>query len=160
MKPKSQKQPLDLDALVAADVMHRDVVTVLASDPIDEVERVLADAHVSGVPVIGDTGRVIGILSTSDLVNRYADKEEADDAVYSAANDDGDQEIVEYHPDGRLLCAADVMTPDIESIPSATPLREVAHRMVVGEIHRLLVVDEGRLVGLISTLDVLRAIAH
>ncbi|MEZ5214963.1 MAG: CBS domain-containing protein, partial [Microbacterium sp.] len=147
MKSKPEKQPLDLDALIAADVMHRDIVTVRASDTIDEVERVLADAHVSGVPVIGDTGRIIGILSTSDLVDRYADAEETDDAVFGAANDDGDQEIVRYHPEERAVCAADVMTPEIESIPSSTPLREVARRMVAGEIHRLLVVDEGRLVG-------------
>jgi CBS domain-containing protein len=161
MKPKRAKHSPDLDALCAADVMQRDLVTVQASDPIEEVARTISEAHVGGVPVIGDTGHIVGILSTRDLVKRYADANaEPGEAVFGATDEEGDEEIVDYEPDGSELCAADVMSPDIASVPSTTPLREVARRMVEGEVHRLLVVDDGRLVGLVSTLDILRAIAN
>jgi len=159
MKSKSGKTSHDFDTLCAADVMRRDIVTVRASDPIDEVERVIADAKISGVPVIGDTGRIIGILSTTDLVDRYADNAEPEDARFESSDEDGDETIVEYEGNRSRLCAADVMTPEVESIPSSTPLRDVARRMVEREIHRLMVVDDGKLVGLVSTLDVLRAVA-
>ncbi|MCA8975139.1 MAG: CBS domain-containing protein [Planctomycetes bacterium] len=160
MKAKRESSPVDLESLCAADVMQRELVTVQASDSIEEVERIIADAKVSGVPVIGDGGRIIGILSTSDLVSRYAADDDHESPHFDTADEDEDDELVDYEPDSNRVCAADVMTPEIQSIPSSTPLREVARRMADGEIHRLLVVDQGRLVGLVSTLDVIRAIAR
>lgn len=157
-----QGPPPDLAALCAIDVMQRDLVTVHAGDPLREVERVLAEAQVSGVPVLDDNDHVIGVVSTTDLVSRRADDEGPERTDYRDVDEDDDEtEVVAYR---RAVvhepCAGDLMTPDVASVAPLASLREVAHQMVDRQVHRLLVVDQGRLVGLVSTMDVLRAIAR
>ncbi|MFO1076390.1 MAG: CBS domain-containing protein [Planctomycetota bacterium] len=156
--PKHTKH-LDFDAMCAKDVMQRELVTVRVSDTLEEVERILADSKISGVPVVDENDRVLGVLSASDLVDRYADGEETkEERGYAAEDDDGDEEYLEREDDDGL-CAGDVMTPEIESIDPDTSLRQVAKLMVSRRIHRLLVVQKGKLVGIVSTLDVMRAVA-
>lgn len=155
---RSQK-PIDFDAVRAGDIMQRELITVRVSDTLDEVERVLADAKVSGVPVLDENDRIVGVLSTSDLVDRYADAEdETDSRTYVGEDEEGEDEYIEGGDD-EGLCAGDVMTPEIESIDPDASLREVAKLMVKGRIHRLLVTQRDRLLGIVTTLDVMRAIA-
>ena len=146
--------------LSAADVMQHEVVSVQASDPIDEVERVIADAGVSGVPVLSDDGKVVGVLSTSDLVSRYANGDDPDGMPIGSVDEDGDDITLETRaPRGGEATASDIMTPGAETIAPDANLREVARRMVDSGVHRLLVVKNGRLEGIISTIDILRALA-
>ncbi len=153
------KKPLDFETLRAADVMQRDVVTVRVSDSLEEVERVLADAKVGGVPVLDENERILGVLSTTDLVDRYAGDEDDQDArTYVGEDDEGEDEYVEGG-EANGLCAGDVMTPEIESVSPEASLREVATVMATRRIHRVLVVQRERLVGIVTTLDVMRAIA-
>jgi CBS domain-containing protein len=155
-------QPQDLTELRARDVMQSDLVCVRASDPLDEVERVLADARVSGVPVLDDEGQMLGVLSTKDLVRRHAEDAELpeDLGFQDSVLDAEDTEPVAYRRSIRgASCAGDVMTTDVASIGPETSLVETARVMVTREVHRLMVVDRGRLVGIVSTMDVLRPIA-
>ena len=158
--------PMSFAALRVADVMRRDLVTVLAGDPLPEVERVLAAAEVGGVPVLADDGRPLGVISVRDLLRRHAD--DHDDSEVSvrgraAANElDGDGEFdpeapFERHGDGA--CAGDVMSAGIVAVTPSTSLVEAAQRMVEASVHRLLVLDRGRLIGIVSTMDVLAAVA-
>lgn len=156
--------PKDFATLCAADVMQRDLVTVYASDPIDEVERILADAKVSGVPVLDDNEEVIGILSMADLVNRYAEDQDLpnDEDFPDDADDDADEstEVMAFtRADADEVCAGDLMTADIAHVPPTASLREASRLMVQRGIHRLLVVESGRAIGILSTLDILRALA-
>jgi CBS domain-containing protein len=167
-KTSARELPSEFATLCVADVMQRNLVTVHASDPIEEVERVLAEAKVSGVPVLDDNEEVIGILSVSDLVNRYAEDdglpEEADYRDLDDADDGDDEDSTEIlafrRPDDAEVCAGDVMTTDISFVGPNASLREAAGVMVRQHIHRLLVVDRGRAIGILSTLDILRAIAE
>lgn len=150
----------DIGWLCAADIMQREVVSVRASDTVEEVERILADAGVSGVPVLAADGKVLGVLSTSDLVERYANREDPAGMPLTSVDDDGNDITLEPGTrDALRLTAADMMTPEAETIAPDTNLREVARRMVDGGIHRLLVVEDGRLAGILSTIDILRALA-
>jgi CBS domain-containing protein len=169
-KTSARELPRDFATLCVADVMQRNLVTVHASDPIEEVERVLAEAKIGGVPVLDDNEEVIGILSMSDLVNRYAEDdglpEEADYRDLDPDDDedeDPDEESTEIlafrRPDNASVCAGDVMTADISFVSPSASLREAAGVMVRQHIHRLLVVERGRAIGILSTLDILRAIA-
>jgi CBS domain-containing protein len=151
----------DLDALRVGDLMQRDLVTVQASDPLTEVERVLADARVGGVPVLDDDGDLLGILTLRDLVDRYAA-----DATLPAGVDVDDlvQPIEETEPvafrrDDDGLCAGDLMTTDVVTVTPDTRLRHAARRMAEDGVHRLLVVDRGKVVGILSTMDVVRVLA-
>jgi len=166
MTPFRRNDPRDrsdlLDTIRAADVMQTQLVTVHAGDPIHEVERVLADAQVSGVPVLDDNDHVIGVISTTDLVHRAADADDSEAAGDRGAIDDVDEtEVAAYR---RAVagqpCAGDLMTADVASVPRHATLRQMAGVMVEKPVHRLLVLDQGRLVGLVSTMDLLRAIAQ
>ena len=151
----------ELDTLCAADVMQHELVTVQASDPIREVERVLAGARVSGSPVLDENGRVIGVISSTDLVGHRADDDHVEAFVSREIDDDGEAtETVAFDgPDDSATSACDLMTPEVASVQAAASLREVARTMVERQVHRVLVNDGDRLVGLVSTMDVLRAIA-
>ncbi len=152
----------DLADLRASDLMQSDLVCVRASDPLEEVERVLADARISGVPVLDEEGQMLGVLSTKDLVRRHAEDAEIpeDLGFQDTVLDADDTEPVAYRRSERgVLCAGDVMTTEVASIGPDATLVEVAQAMVNREVHRLMVVDRGRLVGIVSTMDVLRPVA-
>lgn len=156
--------PVDFATLCVADVMQRDLITVYASDPLTEVERVLAEAQISGVPVLDDHDEIVGVLSMADLVNRYAEdgdlQESSADRDPDDDLDEDDTEIVAFHrASGDQVCAGDVMTPELTHVAPTVGLREASRLMVQKQIHRLLVVEHSRVVGLLTTLDILRAIA-
>ncbi len=167
MKTTAQRDSHDLPAdfpnLCAGDFMQRNLITVHACDPIREVERILADAKISGVPVLDDNDEIVGVLSMADLVNRYAEAPDIETEGNRRDLDDDAEDSTEitafrrFEPDE--LCAGDLMTPGITAVAPTASLREASRIMVEKQIHRLLVVDRGRVVGLLSTLDILRAIA-
>jgi CBS domain-containing protein len=148
--------------LRACDVMQRNVISVRASDPLEEVERVLADARVSGLPVLGDEDQLVGVLSAKDLVRRRAEDAEIPEELgfEDTVLDADETEPVAYRRSrGGGLCAGDVMTTDVASIAPQASLVDAARAMVTREVHRLMVVERGRLVGLVSTMDLLRPLA-
>jgi CBS domain-containing protein len=134
------------------------------------VGRLLAERHVGGAPVVDSSGKVLGIVSASDLVERFTGDP---DALAHRGRD------VEAFPDveGRFLeedeeeapfaspdtdaeeTAADVMTPEVHWVPADADLSVIAAAMVKNHIHRVLVREGERYIGLISTLDVLDALA-
>ena len=160
MATTTTRRPNDFATLRATDVMQRELVTVHASDPLREVERVLVEAQISAVPVLDDDERVLGIVSMRDVVSRYAaDHELPDDADDDAFADDiDDTEPVAYQRLADEPCAGDVMTTDLVSVGPNALLGDVARRMVDNGTHRVLVIERHRLLGLVSTMDVLRAI--
>ena len=156
--------PVDFATLCVADVMQRDLITVYASDPLTEVERVLAEARISGVPVLDDNDEIVGVLSMADLVNRYAEDGDLQDSSADRDPDDDDldedTEIVAFHrANGEQVCAGEQAPPEITYVAPTVGLREASRLMVQKQIHRLLVVEHSRVVGLLTTLDILRAIA-
>jgi CBS-domain-containing membrane protein len=159
--PTKTRRTEDFATLRATDVMQRELVTVHASDPLREVERVLVDAQISAVPVLDDDDRVLGIVSMRDVVSRYAaDHDLPEDADEESFADDIDEtETIAYRRLDGEPCAGDVMATDPVSVGPNALLTDVARRMVEHGSHRVLVTDHERLLGLVSTMDVLRAIA-
>lgn len=153
--------PNSFATLRAADIMQRQLVTVYASDPLREVEATLVDAQVSSLPVLDDDGCVLGIVSMREVVSRYAALHDLPDDTDPDAFADriDDTEQVAYQRRGDGPCAGDVMSTDLVSVSPFAPLTDVARRMVESGSHRVLVIDRDRLQGLVSTMDVLRAIA-
>ncbi|MBL9076404.1 MAG: CBS domain-containing protein [Planctomycetes bacterium] len=154
--------PVAFAEIRVADVMQRELVHVRATDALEEVERVLADARISGVPVLDDDDQMLGVLSNKDLVRRRAEDSEAPEELgfEDTVLDAEETEPVAYRrPRGSGLCAGDVMTTDVASVAPDTGLAEAARLMVQREVHRLMVVQRGRLVGIVTTLDLLRPLA-
>jgi CBS domain-containing protein len=142
--------------------MREPIVTVRQDARISEVEETLAEHRITGVPVVDAQDRVVGVVSVRDLIELYAQepasrpKRERD--FFEASTDslsDEDLETVEIPADSEVT-AADAMTAHVFSVPATASLGEVARRMTQHGIHRILVEDGGRHVGIIGSFDLLQ----
>jgi CBS domain-containing protein len=146
-------------------VMSKDVLTVSTSTPISEVERTLAEAHVGGVPVTDAAGQVVGVLSLHDIADRYSsdpDSRPRRHTFYSLVVESAEEDELEGYevPSDAEDTAADVMSAQVFSVPRTATLRQVAREMRRRQVHRLLVQDRGKMAGIVSTTDLLRAMAR
>jgi CBS domain-containing protein len=150
--------------VTARDLMRKDMVVVTSAAPLSEVERVLAENRISGAPVVDEAGAIVGVISIRDLVQRYAEEPDGrprrERAFYGLESDDRIEEDLESFeiPEDAEDTAADVMTTDLVSVPADAGLGDVAKAMTTHKVHRLLVEDGGRYVGLVSTLEILDAL--
>ena len=145
------------------DIMEKDPVTVAPEASVEEVVATLRQHQLPGIPVIDDDGRVLGIVTEADLV---------------LPDQDGDLHIPHYinlfggtvfleslgRFEGRLrkafaANAADMMTRHPDTVAPDTSVREAARLIHETGHNRLPVVEDGRLVGVVTRLDVLGALA-
>jgi len=141
----------------AADLMSHTIVLVPREMSLPGAAHLLAQARVSGAPVVDENGRCIGVLSTTDFLH-YAEKGKLpchakSHSVYSwqiVENEEHAEETVE-----------DYMNTDPVCVSPGTPIGEIAHMMIDAHIHRVIVVDErNHPVGIVSSTDILAAVAH
>jgi CBS domain-containing protein len=147
-----------------ADIMDREPVTVSPEATVEEVVRLLKNHELPGVPVVNEGGRCVGIVTEADLV---------------LADEQGDLHIPHYielmggvvfleplrHFEERLRKAvaskaSDMMTADPVTVGPDQTVQQAA-RIIAEEGHnRLPVVEHGQLVGLVTRVDVLQALAR
>jgi CBS domain-containing protein len=127
-----------------AELMQPNVRTISSEACVADVVVSLADAHISGLPVVDKGGRILGVVSASDVLTAEAEAESV------TMGQDLMQET----------SARDIMTPRPYTVAPDEDVREVARQMLYGDVHRLFVVEGERLVGVISTTDMVRAIAN
>src|SRR3712207_3498819 len=147
-----------------ADIMDRDPVAVRPDDSIERVIAVLKDHELSGVPVVNEGGRCIGIITENDLV---------------LAGEDHDLHLPHYvelfgglvflEPLRRFeerlrkataATARDMMTEDPTTIDADRSVREAARLIADSGHNRVPVTEHGRLVGVVTRVDVLEALAR
>jgi CBS domain-containing protein len=148
--------------ITAGDLMTRAVVSVDPETPLLDVYRLFVTEQIHGAPVVDEEERVIGVVSSSDLLR--AIEEERDAAL---AGSEYLRDLIEFSgPDwGRGLTdfqdrlaqqnVADVMTRTAVTVQTSTPIAEVARTLREHGIHRAWVQEKGRLCGVISTFDLL-----
>ena len=150
-------------AILAGDVMERTVVAVEPALSAVELERVLDRERISGAPVVAD-GRLVGVVSRSDLIRAQTDAADRADALLDYYRDVGGS-APDRSEHARLtgersesLCIRDLMTEELLTVTAGQSIAEVARALATRRIHRILVVDDRRLIGLISSLDVVRLV--
>ncbi len=151
-----------LTELTAGEIMQPAVITVGRRTPIAEVERVLVDHRISGCPVTDEHGHIVGVISMRDLVERYAAgaDRKPDGRFYDAAEWDADEEYgTSAVPDTAEDVAGDLMSAEVYAVDKAVNIARVARAMLEHGVHRVLVKDRSKFLGLISSTDVLRAVA-
>lgn len=156
-------------SLLASDVMRRNLGIIDASASLADLERAFADAGVSGFPVV-QHGRVVGVVSHTDVVRRLAAKEEPPrlSSFYVDLDTFSSEDTSEHLADlaarrGRSLDAlrvSDVMTQSVVSVPPDAEICEVARTLTDHAVHRVLVIDADTLVGVVSSLDLTRLVAE
>lgn len=142
----------------ASDVMTRDVITVGRRTPVAKAIRLMLDNQVSGLPVLDDDGKVVGILTEGDLLRRSETGTERHrprwlEVLMGPARMAG--EYVRTH--GRRV--EETMTQHVISVTGDTALDEVVQLMERRRIKRVPVMDGDALVGVVSRADLLRALA-
>jgi len=144
----------------ALDVMTTAVITVKPDASVREVAALLSTNGISGVPVVDESNRVIGIVSEGDLIHRIEIGTERQAKrrrswwLNSLASDAA-PDYVKSH--GRKI--ADVMSREVVSVSETTELGSVAMLLETNGIKRVPVVKNGKLVGLISRANLVRALA-
>jgi CBS domain-containing protein len=125
-----------------SELMRTEVRTIRTDATIAEAVQMMADAHVSGLAVVERTGRVVGVLTTTDVLQAQA---EHDDRRART-------ELFERTEVRELMS-----TPP-HTIASSADVRDAAKQMLETEVHRLFVVDGDQLVGVLSQTDIARAV--
>jgi predicted transcriptional regulator len=117
----------DMDA---RDIMTRNVFTTTPQTTIRDAARILAEQHISGLPVVDESGKIIGMVTEADIISKP----------------------------GKIV--ADIMTKDVIAVKEDTPVEEIASLLSKRKIKRVPVVNEGRIVGIISRADIVHAVAE
>lgn len=141
------------------DAMSKSVTSVGVETTVGEIAALLVRHRISAVPVVAMDGRVIGIVSQTDLGHRSETETEKKRKWWLDFFSDADalaREFVKSH--GRL--AADIMTRHIVSTSQDASLAEVADILDKHGIRQVPVIDNGQLVGMISRSDLVRALAQ
>lgn len=120
---------IDAALLAVRDLMTDDLITVAPTDPVGRVRDLMVALGVHSIPVV-ETDEVVGIITTSDLVDDWPD----------------DLKVIE------------LMTFKPLAISAEASISEAAGQMIDAQIHHLLVEEDGLTVGLLSSLDLLKAL--
>ena len=143
----------------ARDVMTKDMVKVGPDATVGDIAALLVQHRIGAVPVVSNTQQLIGIVSQTDLVHRSETGTEKKRKWWLELFVDPDAMAREYVKSHGHK-AQDVMTRLVVSVSENASLAEVADVLDTHRIRQVPVVSEGRLVGMISRADLVRALAE
>ena len=131
-------------ALTAKDVMTTELITVTPATPLSEFARICSEDNVSGAPVTRVDGSLVGIVSKTDLIRRFLDEHPRLGAPEESPPWDSD-----------IRQVGDIMQAEVLTVVPETPLREIAERMSADRVHRVVVMEHDKLVGIVTSIDLL-----
>jgi CBS domain-containing protein len=154
--------------LTAAAIMQRDMVTTTPDDTLRDALALMTENHVTGLPVMDNKSRCIGLITASDILTYEQEH---------AADSDGNRTAQYFDPETQQWVSvpisafgleefaevrvSEVMSRDLIWVDRETSLKDVAQRMLDERVHRVLVMDtKSNLYGIISAYDFVRVIAE
>jgi CBS domain-containing protein len=142
--------------------MTTEVLTVSPETSISELSKILENRRIGGLPVVDKGGRLLGVITQTDLVERARDLE-----LPPAIN------ILDFHfylqiPSHLLhrvekmlgTTVGDCMTPNPVTVAPDTPVSKIAALMAKQKMHTIPVLEGGKIVGVIGKMDLVRAMAE
>jgi CBS domain-containing protein len=115
--------------MIAKEIMTRDIITVEPTMPVKKLAMTLIKNQISGAPVVGKNGKIVGIVSEMDIVAKK----------------------------GKDVKS--IMSKKVISVAEDTPIEEIAQLMSKNRIQRLPVINRDKIVGIVSRADIVNAIA-
>lgn len=152
---------------LAEDIMNPDILTVRSDMLVRDLALYLTEREISGAPVVDESGRPIGVVSVTDIVSvdraGTRDLETQKNAGYyvrAFENRFNVEEIRGLRVEPEDLTVGDIMTPIVISVPVDTPVSRIAQTMLNDHIHRVIVKEGDRLVGIVTTFDMMRLLGE
>lgn len=119
--------------MIASDIMTRKVATIHPGASVQEAAQLLDQKRISGAPVVDPDGKIIGIITEADIISKV---------------------------DREGLRVIDIMSHDVIAVDEETPVNEIAALLTERKIKRVPVVENGKLVGIVSRADIVHAVAE
>lgn len=131
------------------DIMTTDIATATPDMTLREAIAILADNHVGGVPVLRGE-KVVGVFSAADLLAFLTDLNESPPS----------DSLRRRRTSLEQVAVSELMTREVKSLSPNCTVEQAADFMRKNQIHRVLVTDGSRLVGIVTTMDVAKAVAE
>jgi len=119
--------------MIARDIMTRKVYTIRSDASAQEAAQLLDQHRISGLPVVDEGSDIIGIVTEADIISKV---------------------------DKEGLRVSDIMSTEVTSVNEETPVSEIALLLTERKIKRVPVVQDGKLVGIVSRADIVHAVAQ
>jgi CBS domain-containing protein len=155
--------------VTVADVMTREVYTLSPEMTLTQMDRLLVERHMSGAPVV-DGGQVVGVASRADVIRALLTEQERAERVCGAYASPfllGTPTVVRLAKEARSITdhmihlrVRQIMTKEPKTVRPTEEVGRAARLMVAEGFHRLPVVEEGRLVGILTSFDLARLVAE
>ncbi len=123
----------------ASEVMHEGIVEVSPELGLREFEELLTVEDISGAPVTGSDGKLLGIASKTDIVRILAEQVSGNDDLFDAA-----------------LTVEDIMTREVVTVSPDEDVKSIARHMIDGQLHRVLVMRDKEVLGIVTAFDLLK----
>ena len=142
----------------AGEIMTREVVTVKKETTVRELAELFTLHRIGSIPVVDDNGSLIGIVSESDLVEQDKNFHIPtvislfDWVIYLESEKKFEKELKKM----TAQTVGDIYTEDVNTVTPSTPVSDVADIMSREKINSLPVVEGGRIVGVVSRIDLIR----
>lgn len=143
----------------SADIMTQPVITVTPQTKIAEAARLMLQHRISGLPVVDDRDRVVGIVTEGDLLRRSELGTERQRPRWVELLI-GPGRLARHYVDAHARTVGEVMTENVMSVTPQELLPEIVRLMEKRHVKRVPVIDGGRLVGIVSRANLVRALVH
>lgn len=137
-----------------SEIMTTGVKTAKADTPVKDIANTMCFNKISGLPIVDDDNKIIGIVSEKDLLTRMF----PDMATIAAEGRPNFEEMEKDYADTLQLVADDIMTKAVSSVSPDMPIMKAASMMCINKIRRIPVAENNKIVGIISIGDVHKAI--
>ncbi|MBB3258119.1 CBS-domain-containing membrane protein [Paraburkholderia bannensis] len=144
----------------ASDIMTTEVISVPVSVSVFDVAELMAKHHISGLPVLGDDGKIAGMVSEGDLLHRVETGTGKPQRSWFAEFLYSTRRLATEYLKEHALKVSDVMTANVVSVLPQTPLADVADLLQRHRIKRVPVVVDGKVLGIVSRSNLVQALAR
>ena len=142
----------------AKDIMRRRVITVTPDMTLRELTQLFIDRRISGAPVLSREGHAVGVISQTDLVRHERESFPREIPVYHRETEESARSRGFHIEVPDYARVKEAMTPSVIAFEEDTPVRELAERMLSKHIHRVVITRDGKLCGIVTSMDMLRAL--
>lgn len=140
------------------DIMSTNLATVSPHTSLRDAAALLARQHVSGVPVLSDGG-IVGMLSASDIMSFATCSSDSTAELLALVGEPADDLRPSVTPMLEKHTVDEAMTRKLWALDAEADVASAAQLMVRSRVHRVVVIADGKLAGIVTTSDVTRALA-